>query len=104
MLTERGSELVYGKICEVMCCCYYGCWPQGIRRKSVTHLHRFDYGGGCSGADAGASAGRNGSSDAVQMRPSCNRDAYAQKTPPVYDVAEIKTPLALFTGGCRGCA
>jgi len=40
----------------------------------------------------------------VQMRPTCNRDAYAQMTPPVYDMAEIRTPLALFTGRCPGFA
>eukprot|EP00775_Hariotina_reticulata_P012811 gene12811-12939_t len=75
-------------------------WAQGIRRKSVTHLHRFDYGAGCSSAAAGATVGSNGSNNnAGQARPSCNRDAYAQLTPPVYDMADIRTPLALFTGG-----
>ncbi|KXZ48892.1 hypothetical protein GPECTOR_24g181 [Gonium pectorale] len=47
--------------------------------------------------------GLTGACDGTQLRTggrtSCNQEAYNSAAPPAYDLAAIRTPLALFTGG-----
>lgn len=62
-------------------------WAQGVRRKveDDPKFAKYDYGSVC--VDPFGSA-----------RP-CNQDMYGTEEPPVYDLKDIKTPIAIFSGG-----
>ena len=64
-------------------------WAQGVRRKveDVPKFAKYDYGSVC--VDPFGSA-----------RP-CNQDMYGTEEPPVYNLKEIKTPVAIFSGAIR---
>eukprot|EP00878_Enallax_costatus_P015740 GHUV01016491.1.p1 GENE.GHUV01016491.1~~GHUV01016491.1.p1 ORF type:complete len:441 (+),score=103.72 GHUV01016491.1:747-2069(+) len=63
-------------------------WAQGIRRGCKKHLYRFDHGTDCSSSVMSTS----------NSSRRCNLEVYGQHHPPVYDLAKITTPIALFTG------
>ena len=64
-------------------------WAQGVRRKveDVPEFAKYDYGSAC--VDPFGSA-----------RP-CNQDMYGTEEPPVYNLKDIKTPIAIFSGAIR---
>ncbi|KAI8467151.1 MAG: Alpha/Beta hydrolase protein [Monoraphidium minutum] len=55
-------------------------WSQAVRRGSATQLLRYDFGGDCAGG-----------------RP-CNMRAYGQEQPPGFNLTQITTQIALYTG------
>ena len=61
-------------------------WAQGVRRKveDTPKFAKYDYGKDCF--DAFGSA-----------RP-CNQDMYGSEEVPVYNLKDIRTPIAIFSG------
>ena len=61
-------------------------WAQGVRRKvgDTPKFAKYDYGKQCVDIFGNA-------------RP-CNQDMYGTQDPPVYNLKDIKTPIAIFSG------
>lgn len=73
----------------------------------MSHLYAYDFGAACSKKENATSSVNHdsinsSSSSYMQDSPVCNRMVYGQDNPPAYKLSAITTPIALFTGGCKG--
>lgn len=59
-------------------------WSVQHQQPHVAPLHRYDYGSKCEGLPGHPER--------------CNQQAYRSPQPPAYNLARIRTPLALFSG------